>query len=317
MSLGEQDHRLWFVVDELDALGHIDGLKDAMARIRKFGGRCVLGFQSIAQVSAVYGPGAAKTIVENCSNSLILRCSASEGGGTAQFASALIGKREIVRQTVSTSTEAHPILSDTVRGHSYGEHHQVEDAVMASEIEALPDRAGFVKFASGAAWNFVKFDYFDIDERAEPFEAVLLGSGFGGAGGGGRWSPDPSLEAWGPAARDRFASGGTGFLLRDELGKTATDLTDLRRFYAELEAMRNGDQPIPESMADALGKGDTTIDEFVEICQTAMENLAGEKATTLAAVMRDTKDGRSTTDYVEMIKRMAAQGREPPGIERG
>ena len=184
---------------------------------------------------------------------------------------------------------------------------------MASEIEALPDRKGFVKFASGAVWNFVQFDYFDIYKRAEPFQPASLGSG----GGGGRWSPDPSLETWGPAARDRFASGGTGFLPRDELGKTANDLTDLRRFCAELEAMRSGDQPIPESMADALGKGDVTIDEFVEICQAAMENLAGERATTLAAVMRDTKDGRSTTDYVEMIKRMAAQGREPPGIERG
>ena len=105
MSLGEGDHRLWFVVDELDALGHIDGLKDALARIRKFGGRCVLGFQSIAQVSTIYGQGPAKTIVENCSNSLILRCSSSEGGGTAQFASALIGKREVIRATVTQSTK--------------------------------------------------------------------------------------------------------------------------------------------------------------------------------------------------------------------
>src|SRR5258707_14753844 len=45
---GEDTRRLWFVVDELDALGQIDGLKDALARLRKFGGRCVLGFQSIA-----------------------------------------------------------------------------------------------------------------------------------------------------------------------------------------------------------------------------------------------------------------------------
>ncbi|MFZ1098678.1 MAG: type IV secretion system DNA-binding domain-containing protein, partial [Steroidobacteraceae bacterium] len=49
---GEGEQRLWFVVDELDALGQIDGLKDALARLRKFGGRCVLGFQSIAQVSS-------------------------------------------------------------------------------------------------------------------------------------------------------------------------------------------------------------------------------------------------------------------------
>ena len=54
---GKGDQRLWFVVDELDALGAIDGLKDALARLRKFGGRCVLGFQSIAQVSATYGSG--------------------------------------------------------------------------------------------------------------------------------------------------------------------------------------------------------------------------------------------------------------------
>ncbi len=47
MSLGEGDHRLWFVVDELDALGAINGLPDALTRLRKFGGRCVLG-QSIA-----------------------------------------------------------------------------------------------------------------------------------------------------------------------------------------------------------------------------------------------------------------------------
>ena len=48
MSLGEGDHRLWFVVDELGALGAINGLPDALTRLRKFGGRCVLGLQSIA-----------------------------------------------------------------------------------------------------------------------------------------------------------------------------------------------------------------------------------------------------------------------------
>ncbi len=51
MEQPQRDQRLWFVVDELDALGQIDGLKDALARVRKFGGRCILGFQSIAQVA--------------------------------------------------------------------------------------------------------------------------------------------------------------------------------------------------------------------------------------------------------------------------
>lgn len=94
------------MVDELNALGHIEGLNDALARIRKFRGRCVLGFQSIAQVRTIYGQGPAKTIVEICSNSLVLRCSVSEGGGTVQFASALIDKRQIISQTVSTNVAA-------------------------------------------------------------------------------------------------------------------------------------------------------------------------------------------------------------------
>jgi type IV secretory pathway TraG/TraD family ATPase VirD4 len=60
------DLRLRFIIDELDAVGRIDGLKDALARLRKFGGRCILGLQSIGQVSAIYGQGEAQTIVENC-----------------------------------------------------------------------------------------------------------------------------------------------------------------------------------------------------------------------------------------------------------
>src|SRR5205085_8315088 len=97
MNQPEADQRLWFVVDELDALGQIDGLKDALARLRKFGGRCLLGFQSIAQVSGTYGRAEAQTIVENCGNTLILRCAGSENGGTSQFASRLIGQREVLR----------------------------------------------------------------------------------------------------------------------------------------------------------------------------------------------------------------------------
>src|SRR5260221_8251614 len=49
--------------------------------------------QRTSQVSSTYGKGAADTIVENCGNSLILRCSASEQGGTSQFASRLMPRK--------------------------------------------------------------------------------------------------------------------------------------------------------------------------------------------------------------------------------
>jgi type IV secretory pathway TraG/TraD family ATPase VirD4 len=148
MNLPEGDVRLWFIIDELDALGPIDGLKDALARLRKFGGRCVLGFQSIAQISGTYGHDEGETIVENCGNTLILRCSASAAGGTAQFASRLIGEREIVRPQLSKTRRPADLLSTKTTS----EHHVTESAVLASQIEQLPDLSGYLKVASQPRW---------------------------------------------------------------------------------------------------------------------------------------------------------------------
>jgi type IV secretory pathway TraG/TraD family ATPase VirD4 len=159
LSGGEnKDQRLWFVMDELDALGAIDGLKDALARLRKFGGRCVLGFQSLAQVSSTYG-GDAQTLIENCGNTLILRCSGSENGGTAQFASRLIGEREVLRQQVSHGSDRESAFSlrGSRRSESTSRQHVTEAAVMPSQVEQLPDFRGYLKTASSRAWLRVSF----------------------------------------------------------------------------------------------------------------------------------------------------------------
>jgi len=155
MSRPEGDQRLWFVVDELDALGAIDGLKDALARLRKFGGRCVLGFQSIAQVSSTYGAGEAQTIVENCGNTLILRCSGSENGGTSQFASRLIGEREVLWRQTSWSRDGGWGGPNGRRTRQVTEQHTTELAVLASELEQLPDLHGYLKTASSRGWTRV------------------------------------------------------------------------------------------------------------------------------------------------------------------
>jgi hypothetical protein len=92
--------------------------------------------------------------VENCGSSLILRCSASEGGGTSRFASQLIGDREIVRAEYSYGRSDPTLFS---RGGSsvsrnVTHRHVTEAAVMASQIEQLPDLTGFLKLASNPAW---------------------------------------------------------------------------------------------------------------------------------------------------------------------
>ena len=152
-----RDQRLWFVVDELDALGPIDGLKDALARLRKFGGRCVLGFQSLAQVASTYGREA-QTIIENCGNTLILRCSASDHGGTAQFASRLIGDREVLRRATSRGRDGTGLLGGRERRRSLNvsEQRVIEAAVLASEIEQLADLTGYLKSAASPVWLKVR-----------------------------------------------------------------------------------------------------------------------------------------------------------------
>jgi type IV secretory pathway TraG/TraD family ATPase VirD4 len=164
MDRGEDNARLWFVVDELDALGQIDGLKDALARLRKFNGRCILGFQSVAQVSTTYGPGDAHTIIENCGNTLILRCSSSEGGGTARFASQLIGEREVVRTTLSRSRRPTELLGSVSRS----QHLVIEPAVLAAQVEQLPDLTGYLKYASDPNWVRVRLDAMQAWRDAKP-----------------------------------------------------------------------------------------------------------------------------------------------------
>jgi len=96
----------------------------------------------------------ANRIIENCANTLILRCSAGEKGGTAQFASRLIGEREIVRRQVSRGQDRRGLFSaDAVRRSiNTSDQPVTEAAVLPSELEQLPDLTGYLKTASSPAW---------------------------------------------------------------------------------------------------------------------------------------------------------------------
>lgn len=161
-----RNRRIWFHVDELDALGRIEGLKDAQARLRKFGGCVAIGFQSFAQVKAVYGEGA-HTIIENCGNLLLLRAGASDGGGTAQLASDLIGDREVERDDVSRSRTRGRFTSQST---SMQSKRVIEGAALASEIMQLGNREGYLKRATSPGWSKVSFPYRGYSDRIPPFE---------------------------------------------------------------------------------------------------------------------------------------------------
>lgn len=168
----DRSRRVWFHIDELDALGRIEGLRDAQARLRKFGGCVAIGFQSFAQVKQVYGDGA-QTIIENSGNLLLLRAGLSEDGGTAKLVADLIGNREVERDDLSRSRTQGRF---TTRSISTQTRRSVEDAALASEIMQLANREGYVKVATRSRWLRVKFPFEEYPQQATAFEAAVNAS---------------------------------------------------------------------------------------------------------------------------------------------
>ena len=72
----------------------------------------------------------------------------------AQLGALLIGEREIIRREVSHSSSHATLFSSggSHVGESVSKRHVIESAVMASEIEQVPDLTGILKFASYPGW---------------------------------------------------------------------------------------------------------------------------------------------------------------------
>ena len=156
MSLNEGDRRLWFVIDELDALGPIDGLErrtcEAAQIRRPLRLRLSIHRPGLRDVRPRRGADHRRELRQH-PYITVLRV---RGRGTARFASKLIGEREILREQVTHSHGGGVIFAADHRSVSTNLHHVTETAVMASEIEQLPDLQGFLKFASQPEWRRVQ-----------------------------------------------------------------------------------------------------------------------------------------------------------------
>ena len=94
---------------------------------------------------------------------------ASEDGGTAKYASRLIGEREVVRLVRSVSRSSGPNFGTNRDTEGHAEQTATESAVMAAEIEQLPVRTGFLKFASQPGWMRLGFPIYELPKVAAPF----------------------------------------------------------------------------------------------------------------------------------------------------
>src|SRR5581483_8480867 len=180
MSRPEEDSGTWIVIDELDALGRIPGLQDALQRLRKFGGRCVLAFQSLGPLVDIYGHGISSALVENCSSTLLLRSSSGATMSTSKFAAGLVGEREVMRLERSTSKSTGSSFSPAsitrfAPGANRGSNASAtnrrvtEPALMPSQIEQLPDLHGYVHSHDSPFWSQCTIEPYAGEPIAEAF----------------------------------------------------------------------------------------------------------------------------------------------------
>lgn len=180
ISRPEEDSGTWLIIDELAAIGKIDGLLEALTLLRKFGGRCVLAFQSLGPLVETYGHGISSALVENCNSTLLLRTSSGATMSTAQFAAGLVGDREVLRAEHNTSkstgssftpaslTRFSPASSRNANSGSTTRR-VTEHAVMPSQIEQLQTLHGYVHSDDSSFWSRCTIEPYTAEPVAEAF----------------------------------------------------------------------------------------------------------------------------------------------------
>ena len=165
LSLPEDQSRgLWFIMDEVDSLGKITSLRGGLTKLRKYGGRCVLGLQTVSQLRTTYGRDEAQTLVANTSVKCILRAGDAE---TAKSMEQELGDQEITRYQVNDSFSTND--SSTSTSTSTSTHVVRQSAVLASEVMGLPDLHGFLKMPGDEIARVV-VDYVGMPEVNQPFQ---------------------------------------------------------------------------------------------------------------------------------------------------
>ncbi|MEJ2742977.1 MAG: type IV conjugative transfer system coupling protein TraD [Gammaproteobacteria bacterium] len=130
--------RLWVVIDELPSLNRLPSLSALLAMGRKHGACGVLGFQSYAQLCDIYGRHAAEEITGLCSTWVLYRANEPV---TAAWCSKALGTVENLEANEGLSYGANEIRD----GVNLSMTRQTRPLVMPSEMQALPDRHGYLR----------------------------------------------------------------------------------------------------------------------------------------------------------------------------
>lgn len=109
---------------------------------RKYGGCPILGTQTQAQLTKIYGKEDTTTILQGTQTKLILKSVDHE---TANLTADIIGRQEIKSITENYSRSRRPGRNGNGRTDGFNEQYREVYAVMPDEIKSLPKLSGYLK----------------------------------------------------------------------------------------------------------------------------------------------------------------------------
>lgn len=172
LSLSPDDsRRVWMVMDELDSLGTVNGLSDALTRGRKYGLSTIAAIQSVAQLRQRYGQDGAKVLDACFVNKLIMRQGSYED---AKHWSDDIGQveEERITRTEGSSTGTGQASSNSGRS----ARRDIRQLVLPSELQGLDKFCGYARISGRAEIRRFSFEPQDWPLVAPAFLAKETGT---------------------------------------------------------------------------------------------------------------------------------------------
>ncbi len=154
--------RVWFLLDEIASLDHLETLPRLLMRGRKHGACPVLGLQTIGDLRGKYGRDIASGLVNGLHTRLLLRAMDPE---TAKWLSESLGQADLDEAHEGASMGA----DDRADRMTMDRRRTTRPIVMDSEVMALPDLHGYLKLPGPWPVAAVSLDIVNRPKRARPF----------------------------------------------------------------------------------------------------------------------------------------------------
>ncbi len=126
------------VIDEINTVGVLELLPNAIERLRKYAGKMLLGYQSNHQIYAMYGEQKGRAITSLLGSKAVFR---TKDQKEAREMSDILGRQEYIK---NATTESYGIHSMSDRG-SLSQRESIKNVVLDTELQNLPDGHFYLK----------------------------------------------------------------------------------------------------------------------------------------------------------------------------